>query len=146
MTPYGKVAQAAIAAMSLLAEKYSPEGGERLNSREIASTRNLSQAIVGKVLTTLSQQGLVWGSPGPGGGYRLARPPEEITLLQVVSPFDRMEETLLCPFGEGWCGTGPHCPLHDQLSRWREEIAAFLSQTTLAAFELEQMSGLCEGS
>lgn len=139
MTPYGKVAQAAIASMSLLAEHYAPAGGRRLNSREIAAARKLSQAIVGKVLTTLSQQGLVWGSPGPGGGYTLSRPPQQITLQQVVAPFERLEETLMCPFGEGWCGTGPHCPLHLQLSRLREDIATFLAQTTLGEFQTEAL-------
>lgn len=134
MTPYGKVAQAAISAASLLAEHYAADGGKRLNSREIAERRNLSQAIVGKVLTTLSQINLVIGSPGPGGGYTLARPPQTITLSEVIAPFERLDESLMCPFGKGWCGTGPQCPLHQQLSRLRAQIADFLSQTTLASF------------
>ena len=135
MTPYGKVAQAAISATSLLAEHYSNEGGKRLNSREIADRRKLSQAIVGKVLTTLSQIGLVTGSPGPGGGYTLERPPHAITLSEVIAPFDRLEDTLMCPFGEGWCGTGPQCPLHQKLDRLRCQITDFLSHTTLASFQ-----------
>ncbi|MCA8996271.1 MAG: Rrf2 family transcriptional regulator [Candidatus Omnitrophica bacterium] len=135
MTPYGKVAQAAIASMSLLAERYSPKGGVRLNSREIAQQRKLSQAIVAKVLTTLSQVGLVMGAPGPGGGYWLAKDPNEISLLDVVSPFDRLEETLVCPFGEGWCGTGPQCPLHEQLDGFRQQVSTFLAETTLACFQ-----------
>lgn len=135
MTPYGKVAQAAISATSLLAEHYSKEGGKRLNSREIADCRKLSQAIVAKVLTTLSQTGLVSGSPGPGGGYTLARPPHEISLNDVIAPFDRLDSTLMCPFGEGWCGTGPQCPLHAQLDHLRQQISTFLQQTTLAQFQ-----------
>lgn len=134
MTPYGKVAQAAIAATSLLAEHYTEEGGKRLNSRQIAERRKLSQAIVGKVLTTLSQAGLVSGSPGPGGGYTLARPPHTITLNDIVAPFDRLDSTLVCPFGEGWCGNGPQCPLHSRLEHLRQQISTFLEQTTLAMF------------
>ena len=135
MTPYGKVAQAAIAATSLLAEHYSADGGTRLSSGQIAQQRKLSQAIVAKVLTSLSQIGLVSGSPGPGGGYTLARPPHSITLQEVVSPFDRLENVLVCPFGEGWCGTGPQCPLHSQLDSLRQQITYFLQQTTLASFQ-----------
>ena len=135
MTPYGKVAQAAISATSLLAEHYAAEGGKRLNSREIAERRKLSQAIVGKVLTTLSQINLVIGSPGPGGGYTLARPPQTITLSEVIAPFERLDESLTCPFGKGWCCTGPQCPLHQQLTQLRSQIADFLSQTTLASFQ-----------
>ena len=135
MTPYGKIAQAAISATSLLAEHYTKEGGRRLNSREIAKCRKLSQAIVGKVLTTLSQTGLVNGAPGPGGGYTLARHPQAITLNDIIAPFDRLDSTLMCPFGEGWCGTGPQCPLHYQLEQLREQITTFLQQTTLAQFQ-----------
>lgn len=134
MQPYGKVAQAAIASTSLLAEHYETQGGRRLNSREIAKQRNLSQTIVAKVLSTLSQVGIVTGAPGPGGGYSLARAPAEITLHQVVSPFDRLEETLACPFGEGWCGTGPQCPLHKQLEQLRLQISECLHNTNLAVF------------
>ena len=135
MTPYGKVAQAAISSASLLAEHYSAAGSKRLNSREIAERRQLSQAIVGKVLTTLSQVGIVTGSPGPGGGYTLARAPRLITLSEVVAPFDRLEDKLMCPFGKGWCGNGPQCPLHQQLDLLRCQISDFLTKTTLASFQ-----------
>ena len=135
MTHYGKVAQAAVSAASLLAEHYKEEGGSRLNSREIAENRKLSQAIVAKVLTTLSQTGLVNGAPGPGGGYWLARPPKEITLNDIITPFERLDTTLMCPFGEDWCGTGPHCPLHQQFVQFRQQMSDFLQQTTLAQFQ-----------
>ncbi|MBL8827843.1 MAG: Rrf2 family transcriptional regulator [Planctomycetaceae bacterium] len=135
MTPYGKVAQAAISAASLLAENFSTDGGKRLNSREIAEKRKLSQAIVAKVLTTLSKIGIVTGSPGPGGGYSLACHPKQVTLQQIVAPFERQEPSLSCPFGEGWCGTGPHCPLHKQLERLRVQMSEFLNRTTLASFQ-----------
>lgn len=135
MTPYGKVAQAAIASMSLLAEHYNEEQPQRLNSREIGKQRKLSQALVAKVLTTLSQVGLVTGAPGPGGGYTLAKPPAEITLMDVVSPFDRLDSTLVCPFGEGWCGTGPQCPLHEELESLRQRITDFLVNTKLSRFQ-----------
>jgi Rrf2 family iron-sulfur cluster assembly transcriptional regulator len=138
MTPYGKIAQSAISATSLLAEAYDPKGSKRLNSREIAERRNLSQAIVGKVLTGLSQAGLVLGSPGPGGGYTLACPPAEITLYDIASQFDRMEETLVCPYGPNWCGTGEQCPLHNSLEDLRGRISDYLRNTTFAEFQTKK--------
>ena len=138
MTPYGKVAQAAIAAVSLLAEHYASGQGERLSSRQIAQRRKLSQALLGKVLTTLSQAGIVSGSPGPGGGYTLAKPPSEIRLAEVVGLFDRLDDTIVCPFGEGWCGSGPQCPLHEQLDSLRNQVVDFLENTTFAPFESPQ--------
>lgn len=134
MTPYGKTAQTAIAAVSRLAEVYDSEKRVKLNSADIAEKRRLPQPIVAKVLTILSQAGIVNGSPGPGGGYWLARPPAEVTLHDVVSLFERLEENVSCPFGPEYCGTGPHCPLHFDLLKVREQMIAFLKTSTFARF------------
>lgn len=139
MTAYGKVSQAAIASMSFLAEKYSADEPRYLSSGEIAQARKLSQALVAKVLTTLSQIGLVIGTRGPGGGYTLAIKPGEITLQDVVAPFERQDDTLGCPFGPGWCGTGPECPLHQELESMRNRLAHFLQTVTLDRFLKRQL-------
>ncbi|WP_432799517.1 RrF2 family transcriptional regulator [Poriferisphaera sp. WC338] len=115
MIKYGKTTQHAIAAVSRLAEVY--DGGHtRLSSSEIAKSRNLSQTIVAKVLTILSQAGIVDGAPGPGGGYSLSRPPKEISFFDISEQFDRLDSEIACPFGPGWCGNNDPCPMHDQLS------------------------------
>lgn len=134
MQPYGKVAQAAICAASFLAEHYDEKSSKRFSSGDIAKERNLSQAIIAKVLTTLSQTGVVSGAPGPGGGYTLAKSPSQISLLEVVTPFERLDTLVVCPYGEGWCGTGPQCPLHKQLLKFRSDVSEFLSKTKLDEF------------
>jgi Rrf2 family protein len=134
MTPYGKTAQTAVSAVSRLAEVHDPAQRVKLNSADIAENRNLPQPVVAKVLTILSQAGIVTGSPGPGGGYSLARPPAEITLFDVVALFERLGESISCPFGPDYCGTGPHCPLHFDILKVREQINTFLKTTTFARF------------
>jgi Rrf2 family protein len=134
MTPYGKAAQTAIAAVSRLAEVYDPRKRVKLSSAEVAQSRNLPQPVVAKVLTTLSQAGIVNGTTGPGGGYWLARPPGAVTLYDVVSEFERVEQNVSCPFGPEYCGTGPHCPMHADILQLREQINAFLKTTTFARF------------
>jgi Rrf2 family protein len=129
-----KSTEAAIAAMSRLAQSHC--GSEPpLTASQIAQDRNLQRPFVAKLLTTLSQQGLIKGTPGPHGGYRLAREPSKISLLDIARCFERAEYPLQCPFGPQYCGgDGPHCPMHDDLSRLREERDRFLSETTLAVF------------
>ncbi len=133
MIRYGKTTQYAIAAMSRLAEVYD-EGKTRLSSGDIARDRNLPRPIVAKLLTILSQNGLVAGSPGPGGGYALARAPSQITLFQIAVLFERPEEKRTCPFGPGWCGNGQPCPLHYGLAAIDEQMVNFLTATTLDVF------------
>jgi Rrf2 family iron-sulfur cluster assembly transcriptional regulator len=134
MTPYGKTAQHAIAAVSRLAQAYDPVRKAKLSSADIAESRGLPQPVVAKVLTILSQAGLVGGSPGPGGGYWLAKPPAEISFYDVAILFDRLDENLSCPFGPNWCGNGPRCPMHYQLEGLRTQIAEFLKRNTFAGF------------
>jgi Rrf2 family protein len=134
MTPYGKTAQHAVAAMSRLAQVHDPLKKIKLSSADIAESRGLPQPVVAKVLTTLSLAGLVGSTPGPGGGYWLAKPPDQVTLYEVAALFDRLEENLSCPFGPDWCGNGPQCPMHGQLEALREQTATLLKRTTFAAF------------
>lgn len=134
MYRYGKSAQSAIAAMSLLAEVY--DGGKTsLSSVEVARNRRLSKPLMAKLLSILSARGLAKGSPGPGGGYTLAKAPAQITLMDVVEIFERPEEPTMCPFGPGWCGTGAPCPLHDSLALMDAGATEFLQTTTLAVFQ-----------
>lgn len=134
MNPYGKTAHTATAAVSRLAEVYDPTRRVKLNSADIAASRHLPQPVVAKVLTILSQAGIVTGSPGPGGGYWLSRHPADITLLDVVGLFERLEENVSCPFGLDYCGTGPHCPLHVDMLKVREQFLHFLRASTFARF------------
>ena len=102
---YGKQTETAIAAMSRLAEVY--DGGKtRLSATDVAEQRGMQRPFVGKILTILSQADLVSGSPGPGGGYTLARPPAQITVRDVYRLFEREENSVTCPFGGGICGVG----------------------------------------
>ena len=134
MTPYSKMSQTAIAAASVLAEAYSAKAVTKLNSADIAQRRDLPQPMIAKVLTVLSQGGLAKGSPGPGGGYWLSHSPNEISLFDIVTLFERVDDSVSCPFGPSYCGTGPRCPIHDDLVRLREQSVAFLKRVKLAAF------------
>ena len=127
------MSQNAIAAMSCLAEGY-PDEASRLSSAQIASARKLPQTLVAKVLTTLSQAGYVIGSPGPNGGYRIARDPSAISFYDVVSHFDRMDDAFPCPFGAGYCPNDNPCPVHDEMAAMRDSVEKFLRETHFGTF------------
>jgi Rrf2 family protein len=132
---YGKQTERAIAAMSRLAEVW--DGGRtRLSSIDIAENRSLPKPMVAKLLTTLSQGGLVTGSPGPGGGYALARPPAEITFRQVYELFERDDTSHVCPFGGGVCGAANPCAMHDRLLQVQSNVARFLNETSFEQFRV----------
>ena len=132
---YGKQTERAIAAMSRLAEVW--DGGRtRLSSVDIADNRSLPRPMVAKLLTTLSQGGLVTGSPGPGGGYALSRPPCEITFRHVFELFEREDKSHICPFGGGICGSANPCAMHDRLLGVQADVARFLDETNFERFRI----------
>ncbi|MFV1996107.1 MAG: Rrf2 family transcriptional regulator [Verrucomicrobiales bacterium] len=136
MTGYGKTSQNAVAAVSYLAERHHG-GTASSSSLEIARARSLPQPIVAKILTTLSQAGIVKGVPGPHGGYALARSPETIFFEDVVSCFERTAAIPMCPLGPDWCGNNNPCPLHDQLVELGENIERFHKQNHFGMFQTE---------
>ena len=131
---FNKSTECAMAAMSLLAEVWGSDA-ERLTARRIAEQRVLPGPFVAKVLTNLSQAGLVSGAPGPHGGYSLGRAPDTITLRNITECFERIGPMLTCPYEPSYCGeTDTKCPLHDDLMALQEQKTAFLERTTLDVF------------
>ncbi|MCA9125755.1 MAG: Rrf2 family transcriptional regulator [Planctomycetales bacterium] len=129
-----KTTQNAIAAMSRLAELYGDGVSPTLaSSRDIAESRSLPAPLVAKILTELSRGGLVTGSPGPGGGYKLAKSPREITLYHVVQLFERDAKSA-CPYGPGWCGNHEPCPLHHSMLALQQIQQDFLKNTNFGVF------------
>ncbi len=129
---YGKMSQHAVSAVSYLAEKYGD--GQRVSSGQVAEARRLPQPVVAKILTTLSSAGLVTGTPGPSGGYRLAKDPAEITFMSVVRHFENLRGGIPCPLGLDWCGSHRPCPVHDEITALRESANLLLEKTHFGGF------------
>ena len=69
-------------AMLALAEEYDP--GEPVQLRRIAEEHGIPPRFLVQILSQLKGAGLVASTRGSAGGYRLARPPHEITLADVI--------------------------------------------------------------
>ena len=70
----------------------SPFGPTTLNN--ISVSQEISMSYMEQLFARLRKHGLVQGTRGPGGGYRLARSPEEITIAQVLEAVDDDVEAL----------------------------------------------------
>lgn len=73
------------------------KGNEReMNVREMAELQNVPYDYLAKIFTRLSRAGLVVSSEGKGGGFRLARASELITVLDVVHAIDGQKSMFEC--------------------------------------------------
>lgn len=119
----------AVRALSHLARFDSQEW---VLSREIAGDLNLPHHFLAKILGALSSQGVLNSYRGKTGGFRLARPPGEIRLLDIVDPFDHVQDKSLCLLREGHCQEGTDCRLHHGWQHVLDTFYGFLESTTLA--------------
>jgi Rrf2 family protein len=97
---------------------------------EIASELRVSEAHLAKVLQRLSRAGLVKGTRGPGGGFRLTRDPSRTTLLSIYEAVEGPVEVRRCLFDRPVCGR-KRCPLGSIVRDAGEVIAKGLEETTL---------------
>ncbi len=67
-----------------------------LSGKHLAELHGLSDSYLLKHLRALTSAGVLDAVQGPKGGYRLARPPDRISLLDVVEAIDGSEPFFLC--------------------------------------------------
>ena len=67
-----------------------------LATRDLAELHGVPKEYLSKALQALSQAGLVAGTLGPAGGYRLALPPERISFLDIVEGVEGKGSTFVC--------------------------------------------------
>lgn len=72
-----------------------PEGAA-LSAAVLAEYHGVPQPYLAKSLQALSRAGIVTSAQGRGGGYRLARPAEQVTLLDVVTAVEGPEQAFRC--------------------------------------------------
>lgn len=72
-----------------------PEG-RYLSTKALAEFHGLPKEYLSKALQSLSQAGLVHTTLGPAGGYRLAKPPAEVTFLDIVEAVEGKASTFVC--------------------------------------------------
>lgn len=80
-----------------------------LTSDRMATSVDTNPVFIRRILGALREAGLVTSQPGPGGGWRLARPPEAVTLLDVYRAVGGapMLGAYHHPPNQG-CPVGPH--------------------------------------
>jgi Rrf2 family protein len=94
-----------------------PEG-RYLSTKALAEFHGLPKEYLSKALQSLSQAGLVQTTLGPSGGYRLARPPAELTFLDIIEAVEGKAPSFVCTNirannpcrPQDFCESGP-CPV-----------------------------------
>jgi Rrf2 family nitric oxide-sensitive transcriptional repressor len=136
-----KTAEYALRAVVTLADG----DGEPILAPRIAETTQVPQAYLSKVLQTLVRANLVSSQRGQGGGFTLARPAIEITVLDVIDAVDPIQRIECCPLDID-AHAQNLCPLHRRLDDAIASIRETFTSTSIAELVSDDQTALCPQS
>lgn len=119
----------AVRAMLALAADH---GDGPISARRIAEQMAIPARFVPHVLADLVAAGLVTARTGRLGGYRLARPAAEITLLDVITAVEGDARRRACVLRGIPCGTDGFCAVHPVFMAAQDAMLETLAAATLA--------------
>lgn len=102
------------------------------SAAELAAHAHLEPPTVSKLLKALAQAGLVTAFRGASGGYRLARPASEISLIAIVEAIEGPLGMTECSLHDGDCGIQDHCGVRANWRRVNDVVADALRSVSLA--------------
>jgi Rrf2 family protein len=119
-------------AIRLLAALSREPEGTSVPAAEVAERQEVPRALARGILSDLARAGLVLGRKGAGGGMRLGRPAEAISLLSVVESVEGPVGLSLCTSDPDFCRFSEDCGMHQIWLEAEELLRGFLSSHTLA--------------
>jgi len=97
----------------------------------IAARQSISLSYLEQLFSQLRRNHLVRSARGPGGGYQLYRPAQDISVAQVIEAVNERTDATRCG-GKGDCQHGDTCLTHHLWMDLSEQIHAFLQGISLA--------------
>jgi len=98
---------------------------------DISRRQAISLSYLEQLFSRLRRKGLVESTRGPGGGYRLGRPAQDIAVAEVIEAVDESVDATRCG-GRGNCQADQRCLTHELWCELSEHIHRFLDGVSLA--------------
>jgi Rrf2 family nitric oxide-sensitive transcriptional repressor len=109
-----------------------------LTGPRIAERTGVPFSFLPQVMGTLVRAGLVEALQGRSGGYRLARPARDVSLLSIVEAAEGDSRRTTCILRGGPCGADGTCRVHDAFFAAQEALLVELGTTSLASLATPQ--------
>ena len=126
LTAKGRYAVTAMLDLAL----YGDQGP--ISLADISGRQDISLSYLEQLFAKLRRRELVRSIRGPGGGYRLNRPGEEIFVAEIIDAVDERVDATGCS-GNSDCQDGHTCLTHHLWSDLSDQIHHFLSDISLAS-------------
>jgi len=106
--------------------------GDSRNARELAEDTQLPAPVVSKILKSLTRAGLLVSQRGSKGGYSLARTPDEIPVVDIITALEGPVGITECTTHPGACAQESSCQVRGPWQRINGAVHAALARITLA--------------
>ena len=106
-------------------------GDQRVSAETLSRELDLPENYLSKTLHALAREGILDSNRGPGGGYRLAVPSEELSLMDVIEVFETLDASRECVLGREECSEENPCPVHGEWKEVATPIVKFFRRTTV---------------
>ena len=114
--------------------------GRPVPSRRLAARMDIPQGFLAHVLTDLVRAGIASGTTGRSGGYRLALPASQVSLLGVVDAAEDRGTPPRCVIRGGACRTSARCAVHIAFDTANVAMRRELAAATLADLARNEMA------
>jgi Rrf2 family protein len=122
-------------ALAVMSDRY---GEQPVSAKEISEMEDISSSFLEQLLAHLRRHDIIIGVRGPGGGFRLKRPPEEIKISDIVEALEGPFYASSCLSGDcegegaNPCDKFDDCTVVPMLKRLEEDITSVLSSYNLS--------------
>ena len=120
----------AVRALVELAERSASDAGHPVRLCEIAARRDIPPQFLEQVFATLRRAGVLSSRRGASGGYTFARPPQSVTVLEVVEALDGVVAPASCTTGD--CERLDACGVASVWAEAKAAVEHVLGSTTIA--------------
>ncbi|MDI7277966.1 MAG: Rrf2 family transcriptional regulator [Anaerolineae bacterium] len=110
---------------------------------EIARAQGVPESYLAKIFQDLTKAGLVRSHRGARGGFTLARPPQEITLRQIIEAIEGPVALNRCLDPREGCECSSTCPVHTALAAAQHSLISSLDAVTLEVMAAQGGTSVC---
>ncbi len=114
-----------------LAYAASRDAGERIRVPDVCENIGIPESYTRKAFQELAHAGFLEVQRGPGGGYALSRPAEEISVMDVIEAVDGKGAFDQCVLGFKECNADRPCPLHHVWTAGKNKLIEELRNTSI---------------
>lgn len=115
-----------------------------LSARRIADEQRIPYQFLRGLLQELARSGFICSREEARGGVKLNRPPENISVREVIELFQGRVELSECMFGQQLCANRSSCVLRHQIMRIERMVSEEFDKVTIGSLlsNLQSMSGM----